>query len=191
MKDSFIVPVHRRVFHFLPGTFHKNPSTYGTEQVLQTAENVIFRELTVPLTFVRFCLSNTVRFGNEIHDHLVAFMKQADHTAPGFSGPITAPLRTRPGPCPGWGITHASPAAAWAAGHGWQAPSKAPSLAHGFWSRDREFSTLNSPQQDGAAALIVIPPLAHSGQRRAMLSHRAASLRRNGATWGLGASCGP
>jgi len=91
MQDSFIVPVCHRVFHFLPGTLHENPSTYGTEQVLQTAENVIFMELTVPLTFVCFHISNTVRFGNEIHDHLVAFMKRADHTAPGFTSPITNP----------------------------------------------------------------------------------------------------
>lgn len=75
MQDSFIVPVHRRVFHFPPGTLHKNPSTYGREQVLQTAEDVIFRELTAPLTFVYFRISNTGRFGNEIHNHLVAFMK--------------------------------------------------------------------------------------------------------------------
>ena len=169
MQDSFIAPVHRRVFHFLPGTFHKNLSTYGTEQVLQTAENVIFRELTVPLTFVHFRVSNTVRFGNEIHDHLVAFMKRADHTAPGFASRITTPLCTSPGPCPGWGSTRAALAAAWAAGRGWQAPSKALSLTRRFWSRDRSFSTLNSPQQDGAAASIVIPPLVHSGWRRAML----------------------
>lgn len=30
-----------------------------------------------------------VRFGNEIHNHLVAFMKRADHAAPGFVSPVT------------------------------------------------------------------------------------------------------
>lgn len=78
-------------FTFCLEHFIKNPSTYGAEQVLQTAENVIFRELTVPLTFVYFHVSNTVRFGNEIHDHLVAFTKWADHAAPGFTIPIAAP----------------------------------------------------------------------------------------------------
>lgn len=140
MQDSFIVPVHRGVFHFLLGTFHKNPSTYGTEQVQKTAENVIFRKLTAPLTFVRFRVSNRVRFGNEIHDHLAAFMKRADHTAPGFSGPVTTPLCSSPGACPGWGSTHTALAAAQAAGCGWQAPSKALSLAHRFWSGDRSLA---------------------------------------------------
>lgn len=101
MQDSFIVPVRHRVFHFLPGTFHKNPSTYGTEQVLQTSKNVIFREMTVPLTFVHFCVSNTVMFGNEIHNHLAVFMKKADHTAPGFASLVTIPLCTSSGCCLG------------------------------------------------------------------------------------------
>lgn len=79
MQDSIIVPVHSRVFHFLPGTFHTNPSTYGAEQGLQTAENVIFRELTAPLTFLHFRISSTARLGNEIHHHLVAVLNRADH----------------------------------------------------------------------------------------------------------------
>lgn len=155
-------------FTFCLEHFIKIP-TYGTEQVLQTVENVIFRELTVPLTFVQFRISNTVMFGNEIQDHLLAFMKRADHTAPGFASPVTTALCTSPGPCPGWGSTRVLPAAAWAAGRGWQVPSKALSFAHGFWSRNRSFSTLNSSHQECAAASIVIPPLVHSGQRRAML----------------------
>lgn len=88
-------------FHFLPGTFHKNPSTYGTERVLQTSKKVIFRELTTPLTFVHFCVSNTVMFGNEIHNHLAVFTRRADHTAPGFASLVTIPLCTSPGCSPG------------------------------------------------------------------------------------------
>lgn len=79
MQDSIIVPVHRRVFHFLPGTFHTNPSTYGTEWGLQTAENVIFRELTVPLIFVCFCISNSQPWQWNLH-HLVAVLNRADRS---------------------------------------------------------------------------------------------------------------
>lgn len=79
MQDSIIVPVHHRVFHFLPGTFHTNPSTYGTEWGLQTAENVIFRELTVPLTFVCFCISNSQPWQWHSH-HLVAVLNWADRS---------------------------------------------------------------------------------------------------------------
>jgi len=82
-------------------------------------------------------------------------------------------------------------AAAWAARHGWRMPSKALSLAQGFWSRDRSFSTLNSPQQGGAAASTVIPPLIHSRWRRVMLQHLAALLHRNGETWSFGQVADP
>lgn len=157
MQDSFIVPVYHRVFHFLPGTFHKNPSTYGTEQLLQTSKNVIFRELTVPLTFVHFCVSNRAMFGNEIHNHLAVFAKKK----------LTILLQVLPAlsqsPCA------PALAAVWAAGCGWQALDTTPSITRKFWSRDTLFSTLNSPQQDCAAASIVIPSLTFSGWRKMML----------------------
>lgn len=132
MQDSFIVPVHHRDFHFLPGTFHKNPSTYGTEQLLQTSKNVIFRELTVPLTFVHFCVSNFM-FGNEIHNHLALFTKKRKLTIllqvlPALSQSPCAPAL----------------AAACAAGCGWQALDQTSSFTRGFWSRHTLFSTLNS-----------------------------------------------
>lgn len=101
MQDSIIVPVHRRVFHFLPGTFHTNPSTYGAEQGLQTAENVIFRELTAPLTFLHFHISSTARLGNEIRHHLVAVLNRADHRVfPGWGQAAPQPrLQGRAGTC--------------------------------------------------------------------------------------------
>lgn len=101
MQDSIIVPVHRRVFHFLPGTFHTNPSTYGAEQGLQTAENVIFRELTAPLTFLHFRISSTARLGNEIRHHLVAVLNRADHWVfPGWGRAVPQPwLQGRASTC--------------------------------------------------------------------------------------------
>lgn len=60
-------------------------------------------------------------------------------------------------------------AAAWAAGCDWQALDQTPSFTRGFWSRDTLFITLNSPQQDRAAASIVISSLTFSGWRKMML----------------------